>query len=590
MNEVSLTNTSTHDVVSYDLLIDGKQIAPEYQVKSVAVLKEINRVPSARIVMRDGEASRKDFEISARNDFVPGKKVAIKIGRDGTNAEVFQGVIVRHSIKIKNSGHSELQLECFDETVKMTIGRHSRYFEDRKDKDVFDDLVSRYDGIKSKADDTRLKHRELVQHHLSDWDFMLLRAEANGMLVNVTNATVVIARPDTTKKPALQVTYGASVIELEAEIDARLQWKNVQGASWNYADQQLFSADAAASAINEPGNLSGSELAKVSSPDKFELRHSGHVMQQELQDWVDATLMRSRLSKIRGRAKFIGVSSLNPGDMIQLAGIGDRFNGNAFVTAVRHEVGDGIWDTHIQFGLDPQRHASLFSDVNEVEASGLIGAIKGLQIGKVVQLQNDPDGQHRILVKVPVIDNNGKGTWMRVASLDAGKDRGAFFRPERNDEVIVGFINDDPRDAVVLGMLHSSAKPAPITAKDENHEKGFTTRSKMHVSFNDDTRTITIDTPAGNKVKLDERGKTIEIVDQNKNSIKMNSKGIEMKSDFNIDLTAGANLTLKAGTSLSIGGASISVKADGNVSMEGAMAKISGQGIAELSGGLVKIN
>jgi uncharacterized protein involved in type VI secretion and phage assembly len=232
----------------------------------------------------------------------------------------------------------------------------------------------------------------------------------------------------------------------------------------------------------------------------------------------------------------------------------------------------------------------MYTDVNDTEASGLIGGIRGLQIGKVVQLQNDPEGQDRILVKVPVIDDTAKGIWMRVASLDAGKERGAFFRPEIHDEVIVGFINDDPRDAVVLGMLHSSAKAAPIKAKDVNHEKGFTTRSKMHISFNDDTKTITIDTPAGNSIILDESGKKIEIVDQNSNSIKLSPTGIKMESQKNIDITAGVNLTLKAGAQLAIGGVSIGVKADGNVSIEGAMAKIAGQGITELTGGLVKIN
>jgi phage protein D len=295
MDEVSLTNTSSHDVVTYDLLIDEKPVAPEYQVKSVAVIKEINRVPSARMVLRDGEASKKDFEISAKGDFVPGKKIAIKIGRDGSNAEVFKGIIIRHAIKIKNNGHTELHLECFDETVKMTVGRHSRYFTQVKDKDVFNELAGKYKGVTSRSQDTTLKHRELVQHHLSDWDFMLLRAEANGMLVNVTNSEITIARPDTTKKPSLQVTYGASVIELEAEMDVRQQWKNVQASSWNYADQKLFSADASSTSVDEPGNLSGSHLSGVSSPDKYELRHIGHVIQKELQDWVDATLMRSRL-------------------------------------------------------------------------------------------------------------------------------------------------------------------------------------------------------------------------------------------------------------------------------------------------------
>jgi len=590
MQEVILTNTSLHDVVTFDILIDEKAISAEYQVKSVSVTKEINRIPIAWITLRDGEAAKGNFEISEKEDFVPGKKITIKIGRDSKNEQVFKGIIVRHAIKVNNDGHTELKMECYDEAVKMTLGRHSKYFEKMKDKAVFDELIRKYPDLKSQTADTNLEHRELVQHHVSDWDFMLLRAEANGMLVNVQDGLIKIDRPKTDGNPALQVSFGTSIIELEAEMDARHQWKTVHASSWDYPNQRLFNADTSSAGINEQGNLSGTLLAKVTSPDQYELHHCGHIMQQELQDWVDATMMRSRLSKVRGRAKFFGVSSINPGDLIQLAGCGDRFNGKAYVTAVRQDIGNGIWDTHIQFGLDPERHACRFSDLNDMDASGLIGSIRGLQTGKVVQLENDPEGQDRILVKVPVIDNNARGTWMRVASLDAGKDRGAFFRPEIQDEVIVGFINGDPRDAIVLGMLHSSSLPAPISASDENHEKGFTTRSRMHIHFNDDTKTITIDTPAGNSVTLDEGGQKIEIVDQNNNSIKMDPSGIKMDSPRNIDINAQVNLTIKAGATLSIGGVSIGIKSDGNVSVEGAMAKIAGQGIAELSGGIVKIN
>lgn len=232
----------------------------------------------------------------------------------------------------------------------------------------------------------------------------------------------------------------------------------------------------------------------------------------------------------------------------------------------------------------------MHSDMNDGLSAGLVGAIQGLQIGKVVQLQNDPEGEDRILVRIPVIDNNAQGIWTRIASLDAGKKRGAFFRPEIDDEVIVGFINDDPRDAVVLGMLNSSNKPAPITAKDANDEKGFTTRSKMHLNFNDQTKTILIDTPGGNSIKIDEQSMQIEIKDQNQNTITMGPSGIKMESPVNIDIKAGAVLTLSGGASLSIGAPSLSVKADANVSIEGAIAKLSSSGITEISGSLVKIN
>lgn len=590
MEELITTNTSEHDVDSYEILIDEKAINPEYQVISVSVSREINRIPMAKIIIRDGEASERTFAISSKDDFVPGKKIRIKLGRDSKNTQVFKGIIVRQAIKVRNNGQSELQLECYDEAVRMTVGRHSRYFEKMKDNEVFDEIVRKYEGLKTEAKATKLKHAELVQHHISDWDFMLLRAEANGMLLNVIDGVIKIARPDTSAKPALQASFGTSVIELEAEMDARQQWKKVKANSWDFTNQKLFKADAASADISEQGNISGDQLSKVASPDNFELHHSGHLIQQELQDWVDATMMRSRLGKIRGRGKFMGVSGINPGDLFQLEGIGDRFKGKAFVTSVRNDLAKGVWETHIQFGLDPERFACMFHDIHDADAAGLIGSIKGLQIGKVVQLQNDPDGQHRILVRIPVIDENARGTWMRVATLDAGDERGSFFRPEIDDEVIVGFINEDPRDAIVLGMLHSSVNPAPITAKDVNHEKGFTTRSKMHIQFNDDKKSITIDTPAGNSIELDESKSSIKIKDQNNNSITLDTTGIKIDSPMNIDITAGVNLTLKAGASLLIGGTSIGVKADGNVSLEGAMAKLAGQGITEVTGGLVKIN
>jgi len=503
MEDIVIPNPSQHDVSTYEILVDDTAVDPSIQVMSISVMKEVNKIPFAKIIIRDGEAADKDFVISNQDVFIPGKKIKIKIGRDGNNDQMFKGIIIRHAIKIKENGDTELMIECKDEAVKMTIGRKSKYYENVKDSDLFDQLVGSY-SLSRTGGTTTLQHKEIVQHHLTDWDFLLLRAEANGMLVIVSDGEVSVVKPITTPDPAVQVTYGSSILEFDAEMDARYQWKNVRGRSWDYSNQQLFESDSSSAPISEPGNISGDTLADTINLEHFDLHHSGHRLEQELQDWAEGYVLRSRLAKIRGRAKIFGFSGIHPGDIVKLAGVGNRFNGKAYTTAVRHDVVMGTWDTHIQFGLNPEIFSCKNHDLNDVAAAGLVGAIQGLQIGKVVQLQNDPDGEDRILIRVPVIDNNAQGVWTRVASLDAGNQRGAFFRPEIDDEVIVGFINDDPRDAVMLGMLNSSAKPAPITAQDVNHEKGFTTRSKMHVHFNDNTKTITIDTPAGNSITLDE--------------------------------------------------------------------------------------
>jgi len=591
MEELLIPNSSRHDVVTYTLLINDTEINTAVEIMSISVTKEVNRIPVAKIIVRDGDAASGDFEISNLDEFIPGNKIKIKLGFDGDETLAFQGIIIKHALKVRENGNTQLQIECRDEAVKLTIGRRNRYYENLKDSELFDDLIGRYSGLTSDPEATVLTHRELVQHLVTDWDFMLLRAEANGMLVIVNDGMIKIVKPDTSSDPALQVTYGSSLLEFEAEMDARDQWKNVKATSWDYANQQLFDASTSEiSSFSENGNIEGSELANAINLESYDMHHSGPLLEQELQDWADGLMLRSRLAKIRGRAKVTGFPGIKPGDIVKLAGVGERFNGKAYITAVKQEMGNGMWDTHIQFGLDPKRYGEKFSNLNDLQSAGLVSAVHGLQIGKVVQLQNDPAGEDRILVRVPVIDQNAQGIWMRVASLDAGTNRGAFFRPEIDDEVIVGFINDDPRHAVVLGMLNSSAKPAPFTAQDNNHEKGFTTRSGMHLHFNDDTKTITIDTPAGNSLQLDEQGTKIEIADQNSNKITLDTAGITLNSPKNVEIKAGVNLTLSAAASLSIGGATLSVKADGNVGIEGAVTKLSAQGINEISGSLVKIN
>ncbi|WP_020598756.1 type VI secretion system tip protein VgrG [Spirosoma panaciterrae] len=584
----TIPETAPHDVVTFDILTGNQPIDPSYAVLSIDINKEVNRIPTARLVIRDGEAATAQFAISNTDAFVPGKPIHIKIGHDQNNVTVFQGVIVKQAVKVRSNGQSELTVECRDAAVRMTLGRNSRYYERKKDSDVWNDLIRPYSGLQTDFKATSYTHPELVQYHVTDWDFLLMRAEANGRLVIVDDGKVSVTTPATTGNPVLQLLYGDTLLEFEAELDARQQWQQANAQAWNYSDQQLFNASSSSSSLSEAGNISGQELARALGA-QSSLRHAGIVATEELQEWTNGQMLRSRLAKIRGRARCRGVGAIKPGQVLEIQGVGNRFNGKLFVSAVRHEIGVGRWETHIQFGLPSDLFARQ-PDIADPPASGLIPPIQGLQIGKVVKLENDPEGQDRILVRLPVLDNNAQGTWARVASLDAGKQRGFFFRPEIGDEVLVGFVNDDPRDAVVLGMLHSRANPAPIQAKDVNHEKGLTTRSKLRVHFNDDTKTITIDTPAGNSLILDEQSQSIKIQDQNQNKITMGPSGIEISSNSALTLQAKTTLTITAQAGLSVSGANVSVEAKGPISLQGATAKLSSPGITELSGSLIRIN
>lgn len=591
MSDRTIPQNTDYDVATFTLRSNGQEVTNTYAVLSLVVNRVVNRIPTARVVLRDGSPADETFAASESSDFEPGKELEIAVGFDSNNRPVFKGLIVKQSIKVGEDGNSKLILDCRDAATKLTVGRHSRYFTESKDSDAIATLINGYSGLSADVEATRTTHPEIVQYYATDWDFILSRAEMNGQIVLVENGTVKVKAPATSGNPLITLTYGANLLELEAEMDARYQYRTVKAFSWSPADQAMIEADASEPGVNRQGNLSGQKLAEVVGLSEWELRHSGKVEQTELKAWADAQLLKSRLAKIQGRVKTKGYPEAKPDALIELGGAGARFNGLAYVSGIRHDFSHGVWQTHMQLGLAPHWFYQEAKDIVDQPAGGLLPGVNGLQIGVVVQLQDDPAGEDRILVRVPAIDPQAQGIWARVATLDAGQNRGTFFRPEIGDEVLLGFLNDDPRDLVVLGMLHSSAKPAPLAATDDNPQKGFVTRSEMKLIFDDETKVITLETPRGNKVVISDEAKGISLTDQNGNSIVLDDSGIKLTSAKDITLEATGKLTLKATQDASLEGMNVNAKANAQFKAEGnAGAEVSTSAIAILKGSLVQIN
>ena len=78
--DANIPTPATPDTCTSVILIDGAQLPGAYHVLSVVVSRELNRIPSALIHLRDGEASQATFEASSSDLFVPGKKIEIQMG------------------------------------------------------------------------------------------------------------------------------------------------------------------------------------------------------------------------------------------------------------------------------------------------------------------------------------------------------------------------------------------------------------------------------------------------------------------------------------------------------------------------------
>lgn len=539
------------DVASIELLIDGSAISSVFQIRSASVTRELNRVPAASVELLDGEASKRTFAASDTDHFVPGKAIEIQLGYRGQTQKVFSGIIVANRVRVRE-GRTTLWLECRDKAVRMTSGLHSRYYTATTDAAILDELVGRY-GLERSVATTKPTLPEVVQFDATDWDFVVCRAEANGHVVVVRDGKVTIGPPATTAKPVVATAFGATVLELDAEIDARWQAKGITAKAWNAADQKLLAADATEPSVTTSGNLTTDQLTAVFGGEAHVLRHAGRLGEPELQAWADGRLLKDRLAKVRGRVRFQGFAGVSAGDVIEVSGIGERFAGEQYVSGVLHTYAEGNWRTDAAFGLPPEPHAARYP-VSALPAGGLLPGVSGLQIGVVTALEGDPDGEDRIRVRVPLVGDRDDGVWARLATLDAGAQRGTCFRPEIDDEVVVGFLDADPRFPVVLGQLHSSARPAPVPGSDKNQVKAYVSRSKLTLGFDDDKSAITLETAAGNRLTLSEDAKTVSIADQNGNSITLDEGGIT--------LTSAKDLTLKASGGVKVEGTAVSLKAE----------------------------
>jgi len=569
------------NVISYTLRSDGEEFKESFKVKSIVIVNEANRIPRADILLLDGDVSKQDFILSNQDFFKPGKKLEIDLGFESKVENVFKGIVVKMSIKIRESNASYLEVVCKHPVVKLTTKKKNHFFYDLNDKDAITQLLEGAKLSSNVEGMTDFTHSQLVQYESTDWDFILSRVETNGNLVLFDNERLTV-RPPAMEGEALKCEYGMNVISFDALMDSESQFAEVESKSWSSTDQEIVSTQVNVDFKNEIGNITSKELADVMNQDGYVLQHTAGIPMEELTLWAKAKARRNELSKILGNVSIRGNSTVYPGKVIELSGFGDRFSGKAYVTGVRHEVTQGNWNTSVQFGL-PSTWFSQQQNFNALPAAGMLPAINGLQIGVVTQLEQDPENEFRIKVRIPIISNDEDGIWAHQAKSYAGNDYGFCFAPELGDEVVVGFLNEDPRKPVVLGVLHSSGKASPLALADDNFQKGIVSRNGLKITWDDEKKIISITTPGGHQIKLDDEAKKISMADSHQNKIEMSDQGITIQSSKNLKLSAQQNVDVE--------GINVQCKASGKFAAEGnGGAEVKTSSIAVLKGSLVQIN
>ncbi len=260
----------------------------------------------------------------------------------------------------------------------------------------------------------------------------------------------------------------------------------------------------------------------------------------------------------------------------------------------------------------------------------------------IITDNEDDSGLSRVKVKFPWMADDEKSPWISVLAPHAGKDKGFRFLPEKDDEVMVDFWNNNAEMPFVNGALYTQ-KNQPGIAQDGNHLKFIGSRCGRRIDIDDNSGTLIIrdnfpdQTPA-NIISLQRNDSDTKILiesmqgDQDYSVIRLNNQDsldlgivqggvllaeinlekagpkitIHSKGDIEIDaenkvnikgreinfnaqdikMNADKTLSVKGTTETKVEGTSIKINADAVFEAKGAAsAKVESDALMEVKGG-----
>jgi len=194
--------------------------------------------------------------------------------------------------------------------------------------------------------------------------------------------------------------------------------------------------------------------------------------------------------------------------------------------------------------LAPFAHNALDTLLQSRQASGWGGLFHGVHIALVTDLR-DPDNQGRVKVRLPWLPDSAGAAcelWARLATMMGGNNRGSWFIPDVDDEVLVAFEGGDLRHPFVIGGLWNGrdAPPTTMDGSGQNNKKVLRSRNGVQVTLDDSNgqEQLILETPGGQKVTLKDGPGAVLIEDSNGNSVKLETAGITINASAKVTVQA----------------------------------------------------
>lgn len=542
-------------VLKTEILIDNKNNGLDGLMLEAEVNFELNKIPSARFTFVASNLDNNNGTTMESDSLALNSEIEFSVFVNDQKKTLYKGII--KSIEKKQlATRITIKIECRDKAFKMTFNPP----ETETNELTFDDhLEAAANGL---TIDSSLTGQEWGQEKISrnpatlPWDFILAYLDSAGIMMAARNGELKGIDITQTATEKYNAENGINIFSFSGKTDNTKLFKKVSVEYWDPASQSIQKTEA-----EQEAEYENNKIIRL---------NENRFSQGTITRVANAALKKSALSAIYGHVLTFGNLEAFAGDYMLCNKVHPEIdNKPVIIWREHHIIEKGIWKTEYTFGLE---NVNNFSDSvnpqlqNPQVQLGQSNLVPGLQIGTVIQIEEDPLNEFRIKVRIPAMAETGEGVWARLANIYGSSETGSFFIPDVDDEVILGCLGNNPDNPVILGSLYSSAHVPPFTVTADNFIKGFVTKGGNKIVIDDEKKVIELSTEKGNKLLISDELKGLSLEDENKNKILMNKDGITIESSKDIIMKAKGNFQAEA--------KEFKIKASGNLEMKGSMIKL----------------
>ncbi|MBD2340770.1 VgrG-related protein [Calothrix sp. FACHB-156] len=510
----------------------------------------------------------------------------------------------------QETSDAHILVRGYDVSHRLHRGRYNRSFLNQTDSDIVRKIASEVNIQLGKVEESGETHEYIFQENQTNMEFLQKRAALIGFLLYVQDNKLNFHKPE--KDAYLNLKWLIDINSFYPRVTTAQQVNNVEVRCWDYTQKKLITSTASTEkVITETGSGQGS-----STSTDFNLSNQPPkmiVVDQPVYNAKDAEMIAQALCNelggefVQADGKANGNPEIRAGKVIQLEGMGDRYNGAYHITETRHTYKNLVYTT--EFIVRGLRDGSMFQ---------ILSPPTHLQPGQtflvgIVTDNHDPQGMGRIKVKFPTLTEEHSSYWARVVGLGAANNRGFYCLPEIDDEVLVGFEHGNIHRPFIIGGVWNGKDKTPEKIEDTINKgkvrlRAIRTRTGHTIEFVEDDRGgsnennrndgIYIYTAGGHYIRLNDQDSTpedqfIEIETSGGHKMRMNdvmtAKAITIttsgghqvnlndkpQQSIEVQTTFGQNLTLNdEGMIISLqttGVINIQAGADVNISAAGAV-------------------